>query len=84
MLDRVANAVKLITDNAVWDKTMHEVSKGSLKGPLAAKEVPDHFQLSRRFGVVQGPTIRCVDDYTIKVVSESCCACYRVSLTAHT
>ena len=43
---------------------MDEVSKGWLKGILISEEVPDHFPLSRRLGVVQGPKIRCVDDYT--------------------
>ena len=64
MLTRVASSSNPLTDNAVWDKTISEVEKGWLKGPLPPHAVPNHYPLSRRFGVVQGPKVRCVDDYT--------------------
>ena len=64
MLTRVASFVNPIADNAMWDKTKDEVTKGWLKGPLKPNEVPEHCPLSMRFGVVQGPVRRCVDDYT--------------------
>ena len=40
-------------DNQVWEKTMEEVSKGWLLGPLASEEVPDWQPISRRFGLLQ-------------------------------
>ena len=64
VLHRVASSANPLTDAAVWDKTLSEVDKGWLKGPLSPATVPDHYPLSRRFGVVQGPKVRCVDDYT--------------------
>ncbi len=64
VLTRVASSSNPLTDQAVWDKTLNEVEKGWLKGPLPPSAVPDHYPLSRRFGVVQGPKVRCVDDYT--------------------
>ena len=64
VLTRVANSINPTPDNTVWDKTIDEVNKGWLKGPLNPNGVPDHCPLSRRFGVVQGPKVRCVDDYT--------------------
>ena len=63
-LFRVSSSPNPSTDEAVWQKTMDEVKKGWLEGPLLPTTVPDHCPLSRRFGVVQGPKIRCVDDYT--------------------
>ena len=64
VLERIASSSNPITDDAVWEKTMAELGRGWLKGPLLAAEVPNHCPLSRRFGVVQGQKVRCVDDYT--------------------
>ena len=64
VLHRVSESCNNDTDFEVWNKTMEEVSKGWLKGPMQAHEVPDHCPISRRFGVAQGPKTRCVDDYT--------------------
>ena len=52
------------TDRAVWDKALEEVEKGWLLGPFEPKQIPAHYPLSRRFGVVQGEKTRCVDDFS--------------------
>ena len=52
------------TDRAVWDKTLEEVEKGWLVGPFDPQQIPSHYPLSRRFGVVQGEKTRCVDDFS--------------------
>ena len=63
-LVRVSSSPNPSTDGAVWQKTMDEVERGWLVGPLSPNSVPNHCPLSRRFGVVQGPKVRCVDDFT--------------------
>ena len=35
-----------------------------MDGPLELSQVPDHYPLSRRFGVKQNDKIRCVDDFS--------------------
>ena len=52
------------TDRDVWHKTLEEVDKGWLIGPFDPKQIPEHYPLSRRFGVVQGEKTRCVDDFS--------------------
>ena len=52
------------TDKDVWHKTLEEVDKGWLVGPFDPKQIPVHYPLSRRFGVVQGEKTRCVDDFS--------------------
>lgn len=52
-------------------RQLSETERGWLVGPLKAEEVPDHCPLSRRFGVVQGQKVRCVDDYTRSSVNLS-------------
>ena len=48
----------------MWQKTLSELDRGWLLGPFEPEEVPDGYTLSRRFGVVQGQKVRCVDDFT--------------------
>ena len=52
------------TDRDVWIKTLEEVDRGWPIGPFDPKQVPEHYPLSRRFGVVQGEKTRCVDDFS--------------------
>ena len=52
------------TDYAVWCKTLEEVEKGWLLGPFDPQQIPSHYPLNRRFGVVQGEKTRCVDDFS--------------------
>jgi hypothetical protein len=52
-------------DEVVWQKTMEEVDRGWLLGPLPPGEVPDNQPISRRFGLRQKRgKIRLIDDYT--------------------
>ena len=52
-------------DAAVWTKTLDEVSKGWLEGPLSSAQVPPDQPISRRFGFLQKKgKIRLIDDYT--------------------
>ena len=53
-----------IVEKSVWDQTLAEVKKGFMTGPFEPETIDCSIPLSRRFGVVQGPKIRCVDDYT--------------------
>ena len=52
------------TDDAVWSKTLEEVEKGWLLGPVDPNQIPSHYPLSRGFGVVRGEKTRCVDDFS--------------------
>ena len=64
------------TDDAAWCKTLEEVEKGWIVGPFDPQQVPSHYPLSRRFGVVQGEKTRChVDDFSRPHVS----ACVQVT-----
>lgn len=52
-------------DAFVWSKTLEEVERGWLLGPLQRCEVPDDQPISRRFGFRQKQgKIRLIDDYT--------------------
>ena len=52
-------------DDVVWQKTMEEVDRGWLLGPLPPGEVPANQPISRRFGLKQKRgKIRLIDDYT--------------------
>ena len=52
-------------DNAVWSKTMEEVEKGWLEGPLEDHQVPAISPISRRFGLRQKKgKVRLIDDFT--------------------
>ena len=52
-------------DKEVWKKTMEEVEKGWLEGPLSSGQVPSCQPISRRFGLVQKKgKLRLIDDYT--------------------
>ena len=63
-LDRIALCPNPDTDKQVWEKAMAGRDKSWILGPFRPYKVPDHCPLSRRFGVVQGPKIRYVDDFT--------------------
>lgn len=42
-LDRVANSPNPETDQQVWQKTLSELDKGWIVGPLVPEEVPDGY-----------------------------------------
>ena len=48
-------------------------SSSNPRRPLLAADVPNHCPLSRRFGVVQGQKVRCVDEYTRSSVNQNRC-----------
>lgn len=54
-LERVANSPNPETDQQVWQKTMSELQKGWLVGPLEPEQVPDGYTLSRRMGWCKDP-----------------------------
>ena len=63
-------------DRVVWQKTMEEVEKGWLIGPLDESQVPVDRPLSRRFGLKQrADKVRLIDDYSESGVN----ACVTVS-----
>ena len=52
-------------DKAVWEKTLEEVSRGWLLGPLEQADIEADAPVSRRFGLVQKRgKVRLIDDYT--------------------
>ena len=59
-------------DLAVWNQSLDEVTKGYLEGPFDPSNVAPDVPLSRRFGVVQGPKIRCIDDFSRSGVNKAC------------
>ena len=59
----------------VWAKTLDEVKAGALVGPFDLSEIPDSYPLSRRFGILQGSKLRCIDDYSRSSVNSSVQTC---------
>ena len=70
----------ILSDNpkvneAVWQQTLQEVTDGFIEGPFDLKSIPADHPVSKRFGVVQGSKIRCVDDFTgssVNLTVQSC------------
>ena len=56
-------------DVGVYEATMKELSKGFLKGPIPASDVPPGGTLTRRFGVHQRDKVRPIDDYKASLVN---------------
>ena len=61
---------------AVWNETMAQCDAGWIKGPFSSGELdqkfPEGWVPSKRFGVVQGPKVRAVDDFSEFLVNASC------------
>ena len=58
-------------DKVVWEKTLAEVDKGWLSGPLDETEVPASEPISRRFGLKQkGGKVRLIDDFSASGVNK--------------
>lgn len=53
----------------VWEQTLQEVRDGALEGPIDLNLIPEHYPLSRRFGVKQGSKVRNVDDFSMSGVN---------------
>ena len=65
-----------VVAQAVWEETLAQREAGWIKGPFSASELdckyPQGWVPSRRFGVVQGPKIRAVDDFSEYLVNAAC------------
>ena len=64
-------------DAEVYKSTMDEVSRGWLRGPFDPEVLSSRLGCwvpSRRFGIRQGPKIRCIDDYAASRVNETLAA----------
>ena len=62
-------------NDAVWQQTLQEVADGFVEGPFEMKTIPADVPVSKRFGVVQGSKVRCVDDFTgssVNLAVQSC------------
>jgi hypothetical protein len=59
-------------DAEVWRKTLEEVDKGWLQGPLPRSSVPGDQPISRRFGLLQKQgKVRLIDDFSESGVSST-------------
>ena len=69
------------TNEEVWLKTLDELDRGWLLGPLEPGSVPLHLPLTRRFGVVQKKgKVRLIDDYSESGVNSCVGVCESPSL----
>ena len=62
-------------NEAVWQQTLQEVADGFVEGPFDITSIPSDIPISKRFGVVQGSKVRCVDDFTgssVNLAVQSC------------
>jgi len=59
----------------VWSKTMDEVQSGILVGPIPLSDILDDCPLSRRFGILQGQKVRCIDHLSRSSVNASVQTC---------
>ena len=59
----------------VWRKTMDEVDAGTLVGPLSLSDVPPDHPLSKRFGIMQGQKVGCIDDFSRSSVNSCVQSC---------
>lgn len=58
-------------DDALWQKTCDEVSKGWLKGPLDWDTLHEGDAVSRRFPINQGGKVRPIDEYSQSQINSS-------------
>ena len=77
----VVGSCKRVGDNvkvaqAVWAETLAQLESGWKNGPYSAEQLdckfPEGWVPSKRFGVVQGPKIRAVDDFSEFLVNAAC------------
>ena len=59
----------------VWSKTMDEVAIGTLLSLIPLNEVDVSWPLSRRFGLLQGQKIRCINDFSRSAVNSCVQTC---------
>ena len=58
-------------DIELWSKTILEVEKGWLVGPLSWDDLPETSVVSKRFPLVQGEKLRPIDDYSRSQVNSA-------------
>ena len=56
-------------DKALWDKTLAEVSRGWMVGPIAWETLVNDEVVSKRFPIQQGPKVRPIDDYSMSSIN---------------
>ena len=56
-------------DEQLYQKTLDEVDKGWLLGPLAWDSLEENAVVSKRFGLQQGDKLRPIDDYSMSSVN---------------
>ena len=56
-------------DKALWDKTLSEVSRGWMVGPIAWESLVNDEVVSKRFPIQQGQKVRPIDDYTMSSIN---------------
>ena len=59
------------SDNAVWSKTLEEVSEGWLSGPFALKDIGADEPISRRLGLKQRDKVRPIHDFSASGVNDA-------------
>lgn len=55
----------------LWTKTMSEVEKGWLIGPLSWDKLPENSVVSTRFPLIHGEKLRPIDDYSCSQVNSA-------------
>ena len=61
----------LDVDQQLYDKTLAEVERGWLMGPLPWDSLEENAVVSRRFGLVQGSKLRPIDDYSASLINST-------------
>ena len=56
-------------DTKLYQKTLDEVDKGWLRGPLEWSDLESNAVVSKRFGLQQGEKLRPIDDYSMSSVN---------------
>ena len=56
-------------DLELYKKTLDEVERGWLLGPVPWEELEPYATVSKRFGIQQGPKLRPIDDYSMSSVN---------------
>ena len=64
----------------VWEKTITEVSRGWLSGPMEPEDPEAPEVVSNRFGVKQKDKVRCIDDMSASLINATTFAEERISL----
>ncbi|OLP80428.1 hypothetical protein AK812_SmicGene39165 [Symbiodinium microadriaticum] len=69
--DRTVSCGNSETDALLWSKTLEEVDKGHLEGPLEFESVPEDCLISSRFPIMQGDKLRPIDNYSSSLINDT-------------